>query len=47
MDNTIKIIIFSTLISLNIVIWYEIFGLPFLLLLGIAITGIVLFLWKK
>jgi len=43
-EQTIKILIFSSLIAANIVIWYEIFGLVFFVVLGII--GVIV-LWKK
>jgi len=45
-DRTIKTLIFSSLIAANIVIWYEIFGPGFFVVLGIVIIGVML-LWKK
>jgi len=44
-EQTIKTLIFSSLIAANILVWYEIFGLVFFVVLGLIIGGIVL--WKK
>jgi hypothetical protein len=38
MKNTLKIILFSTLVILNIVIWYELLGINF----AVAVLVIVL-----
>ena len=45
--NTLKVIIFSALVNVNILLWYEILGIKFLFVLGLVIAVIVLFLWKK
>ena len=44
-DQTAKTLIFSSLIAANTIIWYEILGPVFFVVLGIIIGGIVL--WKK
>ena len=44
-EQTIKTLIFSTLTAANIIIWYEIFGITFIIVLVITIGVIVL--WKK
>lgn len=38
-----KVIIFSVLISANVVVWYEVFGIGFLCGVAIIIACIVLF----
>lgn len=43
MKDTIKIIIFSVLISLNIVIWYDHFGDVFARILIVAILTFIYF----
>ncbi len=43
MKNVIKIIVFSALISLNVVIWYEHFGDVFAKVVLIAILVFVFF----
>ena len=42
-----KIIIFSSLTAANIVVWYEIFGIKFLVILGLAVVVLVLLPSKK
>ena len=44
-NQTIKTLIFSSLSAANIIIWYEIFGPGFFVVLGIVIGVVVL--WKK
>ena len=46
-NQTIKTLIFSSLITANIIIWYEIFGPAFFVVLGIAIIIGAVLLWKK
>ena len=37
-----KVLIFSALISANVVVWYEVAGTAFLLVLGAVCAGIIL-----
>lgn len=46
-QQTLKTLIFSSLIAANIVIWYEIFGPAFFVVLGVAMIIGVIMLWKK
>ncbi|MCQ9206840.1 MAG: hypothetical protein NG740_03035 [Omnitrophica bacterium] len=41
--NIAKVIVISAAVSANVVIWYEIFGVGFLVALGLAIAVVVLF----
>ena len=40
--NIWKVIVISAAVSANVVIWYEIFGLGFMVALGLVIAVIVL-----
>lgn len=44
-----KVIIFSVLVSANVVVWYEAFGIGFLCVMAIIIACMILFprRWKK
>ena len=45
--QTYKTIIFSTLTAANVVIWYEVLGIRFLLVLVLVIMGVILWARKK
>ncbi|MBL7072061.1 MAG: hypothetical protein ISS26_07865 [Candidatus Omnitrophica bacterium] len=47
MKNTIKTIIFSTLITVNIVVWHEILGLDFLRVVVAAVLVLVFVVWDR
>jgi len=38
-----KVLVFSTLIAMNVIVWYEAFGLGFLIALGAIIACVVAF----
>ena len=42
-----KIVIFSSLVTANIIIWYELLGIKFLVVLGAVIAILVLLPSKK
>jgi len=42
-----KLIIFSTLITVNIILWYEILGLDFLLAVVVAVLVLVWVVWDR
>ena len=44
-----KVIVFSALVSANVIVWYEAFGIEFLCVVAIIIACIVFFprRWKK
>lgn len=46
-NQTIKTIIFSTLITVNIIIWYEILGLDFLRAAVVAVLVMVFVVWDR
>lgn len=47
MKSTIKTLIFSTLITVNIIIWHEILGLDFLLAVLVAVLVLVFVVWDR
>ena len=42
MKDTVKTILFSTLVSLNVVIWYEVFGFKFVLFMVVVMVALLL-----
>ena len=38
-----KTIVVSAAVSANMIIWHEIFGIEFLIVVGIGVAGVVLF----
>jgi len=45
--ETLKIIIFSTLISINITVWHEILGFEFLVIVFIGMLYLIYILERK
>ncbi len=45
--NIRKVIIFSSMVSMNVVIWYEILGMRFMIGLFLAIVSLVLWPGKS
>ena len=41
-----KLIIFATLITVNIIVWYEILGMDFLRAVVVVILFLVFILWR-
>jgi len=42
-----KVLVFSALIAMNVLVWYEVFGVGFLVVLGVAVAMFALFGNKK
>lgn len=45
--NVTKVVIFSALVSINVLIWYEVLGIGFLVLMGVLLGVLVVFIWRR